>query len=370
MPVLLGTALAVPSRPIVSGPRISERRRVAYAFRSSESGVAASRIYFRCTVDSKRLHRCPRLFRTTLAIGRHVLRVQAVDPRGRGSATTTVRIRILEPAAPATKVGAAPLNVIAVDVKLWTENWADGTVSIVDAATRHVTTISVGGSPGGIAYGAGSVWVSDLGSGLLTRLDPAGGIFARIPLGGQGAGIAFSGGIVYVADYQGGLTRVNAATNQILGRTSLPGQPEAVAVGFGQVWVTNQNGTVSTLDLGTGLVVGSPISIGDDVDDVSVASDGVWAVALFGRVLARIDPGSRQVVTRIATSGQGSGVLADADSIWVANYDRGTVSRFSRASGHITHTYRVGLKPRGLAEAAGKVWVANQGSNSVSQITP
>jgi DNA-binding beta-propeller fold protein YncE len=76
------------------------------------------------------------------------------------------------------------------------------------------------------------------------------------------------------------------------------------------------------------------------------------------------------VVTRIATSGQASGVLATADSVWVANYDLGTVSRVSRATNRVVRTYRVGRQPRGIAEAAGAIWVANQASNSVSWIAP
>jgi len=362
--------LAVPAPPVVVGPRISDRQRVTYTLRSSEHGVPARRLRFRCAIDSNSLRSCPRRFTTTLAIGRHTLRAQAVDPRGRHSSTVTVHVRILEPAAPETKVGAAPLNVIAVGETLWTENYGDGTVSALDAGTRSVRSIAVGGSPGGIAYGADSIWVSDLNSGLLTRLDPGGRILARIALGGAGAGIAVAGNSVYVADYQGGLTRVDAATNKVVGRTALAGQPEAVAVGFGRVWVTNQNGTVSALDPVTGAVDGAPIRIGDDVDDLSVASDGIWAVALYGKLLARIDPRSRQVVTRIATPGQASGVLASGDSVWVANYDLGTVSRVSRATGQIVRTYRVGGKPRGIAETAGAIWVANQGSSSVSRIAP
>jgi DNA-binding beta-propeller fold protein YncE len=163
---------------------------------------------------------------------------------------------------------------------------------------------------------------------------------------------------------------VDAATNGVLGRTALPGRPEAVAVGFGRVWVTNDLGTVSTLDPGTGAVIGSPISVGADTDGVSISSDAVWAVALYGRTLARIDPVSREVVTRVQTPGQASGVLVAGGSVWVSNYDLATVSRFDVAAGRFVRSYRVGKEPRGLAEAGGAVWIANQSSNSVSRITP
>jgi DNA-binding beta-propeller fold protein YncE len=57
--------------------------------------------------------------------------------------------------APQIRVGAQPLDVIAAGGTLWTENYGDGTMSAIDAATRRVSTFRVGGSPGGIASGAG-----------------------------------------------------------------------------------------------------------------------------------------------------------------------------------------------------------------------
>jgi hypothetical protein len=247
-PVLLASSLGGPSPPTVARPHTSEKQRVTYTFRSSERGVPARRIRFRCAIDSKELRACPRRLTIRVVVGRHALRVQAVDPRGRRSSTTTVRVRIFEPCAPETRVGAAPLNVIAAGGTLWSENYGDGTISALDAGTRGVRSIAVGGQP--------------------------------------------------------------------------------------------------------------------------VANGGGWVVALYGKVLARIDPASRQVVTRIPTPGQASGVLATADAVWFANYDLGTVSRVSRESSRVVRTYRVGRQPRGIAESAGAIWVANQASNSGSRITP
>ncbi len=188
LPLLL-TALAAPgpSRPRVVGPRTSEKQVVTYRFRSTERGVAARRLRFQCAVDAGRLRGCRSPYRTRLSVGPHVLRVRALDPRGRTSPLSKIRIRILEPRAPEIRVGSAPLDAIAVGDSLWTENYGDGTVSVIDTAARRVTTtITVGGQPGGIAYGAGSVWVSDLGGGPLSRIDLAGHVVARIAVGSRG----------------------------------------------------------------------------------------------------------------------------------------------------------------------------------------
>ncbi|TML13076.1 MAG: hypothetical protein E6G31_08200, partial [Actinobacteria bacterium] len=160
-----------PPAPKVVGPRVSQKPVVTYRFRSS-----SRRARFRCAVDAGHMRRCRSPYRVRLAVGAHVLRVRSVDPRGHASATATVRIRILEPRAPEVRVGLSPLDAIAVGNTIWTENFGDGTASVVDASTRRVTSVPVGGVPGGIAYGAGSVWVGDLGDGTLTRLTTGGAV--------------------------------------------------------------------------------------------------------------------------------------------------------------------------------------------------
>jgi streptogramin lyase len=363
------TDLGKPSPPVILGPRVSEKTHLAYTFRSHERGVPPSSIRFRCAQDSRRLRSCTNPYKVTLAVGNHVLRAQAVGPNARVSRTSRARIRILPARAPEIRVGAAPLNAIAVGDTVWTENYGDGSVSIVDTASGSARSVKVGGSPGGIAYGAGSVWVSDLSGGPVTRLDLSGRVLARVSVPGQGAGVAVSGRVVYVADYSGGLTRIDADTNAVLGHTTIRGNPEAVAVGFGRVWVTNQNGSISTLDPQTGAIDGPAITIANDVDDLSIGTDAVWAVSLYGKTLARIDPSGRVTAT-VRTRGQASGVLVTASAVWLSNYDEATVNRLDPTRNAIVATYRVGEQPRGLAEAAGSIWVANQASNSVSRITP
>jgi streptogramin lyase len=361
--VLLALASSRPPAPQVIGPRVSESPVVSYRFRSPRRDVR-----YRCAIDAARLRACRSPYRVRLSVGTHRLRVQAVDRRGRLGGVTKIRVRILEPRAPEVRVGVSPLDAIAVGDAIWTENFGDGTASIVDTSKRRVTSVTVGGVPGGIAYGAGSVWIGDFGDGTLTRLTTVGQVVTRIPLGGQSAGIAVSGTTAYVADYTGGLSRVDTTTNQVLGRTPLPNRAEAVAVGFGLVWVTDDAGNVTTLDPGTGAVVGAPIQVGSDADGISLTSDAVWAVALYGQALVRIDPVTRQVVTRVKTPGQASGVLASESTVWVSNYDLATVSKYDVAAGRFVKTYRVGRKPRSLAPAGGAVWVANQSSDSISRL--
>src|SRR2546430_5524632 len=208
--VLLILAASGPPPPQVIGPRVSESTVVTYRFRSSTNGVR-----FRCAVDEARMRACRSPYGVRLGIGPHTLRVRAVDSKGRTSRATRVRIRILQRPAPEVRVGVAPLDVIATGETLWTENYGDGTVSIVDASTRSVRSVQVGGVPGGIAYGAGTVWVTDFGDGTVTRMDTTGRVVARISLAGQSSGIAIDGGTAYVADYTCGLWRIGAAPDAL-----------------------------------------------------------------------------------------------------------------------------------------------------------
>jgi len=71
-----------------------------YRFVAHERGVPAARMRFRCSFDRPRLHRCRARYRQRLALGRHVLRVRAVDPAGRQSRLTRVVVRIVPGTGP------------------------------------------------------------------------------------------------------------------------------------------------------------------------------------------------------------------------------------------------------------------------------
>lgn len=79
-----------PGGPSVSGPRFTRRRTVAYRFSANDPDNLASELRFRCSVDSRRLHRCRPGLHAHLKRGRHFLRVQVSDPAGNQS-----RLRVI-----------------------------------------------------------------------------------------------------------------------------------------------------------------------------------------------------------------------------------------------------------------------------------
>src|SRR2546427_3248415 len=115
-----------PCRPRIDGPRSTEQRPVTYRFHSAERGLHTNRIRFRCRLDERPFRACRSRYTVTLSVGEHTLRVRAMDPRGRQSAVAKIAISVLVPRSPETRVGTAPLDVIAVGADVWTENYGDG----------------------------------------------------------------------------------------------------------------------------------------------------------------------------------------------------------------------------------------------------
>jgi hypothetical protein len=83
---------AAPLAPIVRGPRSTAKRRPAYVFSAVDPDGQSSEIRFRCSFDRRQLHGCPKRYSQRLAVGRHVLRVQAFDGDGGASEVTRVAV--------------------------------------------------------------------------------------------------------------------------------------------------------------------------------------------------------------------------------------------------------------------------------------
>jgi YVTN family beta-propeller protein len=240
-----------PDAPRILGPRRTTDRTPTFRFVSHEAGLRSRAIRFRCAIDRKRLHRCPNRYTPTLRLGRHTLRVRAVDPKGRTSRTSVARVSVVPPVPHADQ------------------------------------TIRVGNAPYNVAAGFGSVWVTV--SGELVRLDPAtGGVLARINVGSRPWGVAVGEGAVWVGDWTDGtVTRVDPATNTVAWRVTLNtslgvASPVGVAAGGGSVWAAdNSSDEVWRLDPATGAVLGTA-HVGDAHEFVGFGEGGVWVSSETG----------------------------------------------------------------------------------------
>ena len=96
----------------------------------------------------------------------------------------------------------------------------------------------------------------------------------------------------------------------------------------------------------------------------------VWIADRNRGVVSRVDPASRSIRQTIRVGSQPSAIAADADSVWVANAADGSVSVISPETNEVVDRIRVGHSVDGLCLAGGAAWVASPSDHSVVRIDP
>ena len=142
----------------------------------------------------------------------------------------------------------------------------------------------------------------------------------------------------------------------------------SVATSTGTVSATSGSAVVARIAFGA--VVPGPVLDG-------VFGLGSLWVSIGGDEIARIDPGTNAVVSRIQVGrGFRHEIAADNGAVWVTNPDDDTVSRIDPASGTVTGTFATGgSDPVGIALTTEGVWVSNHhadttGTGSVVRLDP
>ena len=105
-------------------------------------------------------------------------------------------------------------------------------------------TVSVGGSPRSLAYGAGSIWVANAPDHFVSRVDASAATVQGQPIaiGPRPSDVAVGAGSVWVLEDRGGhLHRIDPGAGATIGRPIEVGsQPGGLAVGGGSAWVTRK----------------------------------------------------------------------------------------------------------------------------------
>jgi hypothetical protein len=78
-----------PTAPVVDGQSETEDTSPMFTFSSRDRRTPAAKIRFECSMDDAALHRCSREYSESLAFGKHVLRVRALDRAGNRSRITS-----------------------------------------------------------------------------------------------------------------------------------------------------------------------------------------------------------------------------------------------------------------------------------------
>jgi ABC-type transport system substrate-binding protein/DNA-binding SARP family transcriptional activator len=230
--------------------------------------------------------------------------------------------------------------------------------------------IASGGTPGGIAYGAGAVWIADTPEDLVLRIDPNSRTVDRIPVGHHPTAVAVGDGQVWVVNQlDRTVSEVNPRARKQVGTTQVGNGASAIAYGHGSVWVANAiDYSISRINPKSGKVVVT-IPLSGVPAGIATGQRGMWVTSSSSGQLLLIDPREDEVSQEVDIGNGPHGVAVGGGSVWVANEPDGTVSRLDPRSG-LLRKISVGDAPTGVAYGDDTVWVANSLGGTVSRIDP
>jgi YVTN family beta-propeller protein len=258
------------------------------------------------------------------------------------------------------KLSSAPSAITHGDGFAWIASKDAGTVSRLDRKSGTIQTLTIGGSPGSMAYGAGSLWVTDTEERKLVQINPrttGRAVVQRISVGNVPSAVAVGEGAVWVVNtIDGTVSRFDLNRGSVTDTIPVGAGPAGIAVGAGAVWVAIESaGTVLRIDAASRVPI-QAVPVGNGPTGVAVGAGGVWVANSRDGTVSRIDPATNSVRATIPVGTNPSAVAADADAVWIADSGESTINRIDPQSGDVTKTLTLGSRPSGLALAGGTVY--------------
>lgn len=244
----------------------------------------------------------------------------------------------------------------------------------------------------GVAAGFGAAWaVAGQPQGLLRVDSRVRTLDVAIPVAGATCLAAGFGSLWVTSAERGTVTRIDPRTRRRIGQPIRAGRyPEGVAAGFGSVWVASgqrpcggrrrpctpgrdESGELARIDPRTHRVL-ARLRIAHSPSYVAVAAGGVWLSSNDGTIV-RVDPRSHRVGPRIDVTGGGrTSLAAGFGLLWVDSIQgpggRGRIWPVEPRTGVVGQPVVVGESPVGIAASAASIWVANFNDGTISRIVP
>ena len=252
--------------------------------------------------------------------------IYRLDPRsGRRRAT----IRIPQGPCEATDVGFG---------KLWTATCQVAGLARVDPAGNRVRHVRLPVAldwrgEGSIGAGAGGVWVVADGRRCtacrVIRVHPRTmKVTARVRVRIGAATVRVGAGAVWVANpVEDVVQKIDPRRRRVVRTIRTGPGPRFFDVGLGAVWTLDQvDGTVTRIDARTGRTHRIRTDVVGEGGDLTVGGGSVWARG-SNRLLVRIDPKRRRVVTRYGPSSGSGAVIVGGGAVWISAHDVNTVWR-------------------------------------------
>jgi hypothetical protein len=214
-----------------------------------------------------------------------------------------------------------------------------GNLVRIDAATSGVdATFHIGGPITGLGVGGGSVWLTipDIGPGSLLRIDPATGrVLDRVRVGASPGSPLYGYGFVWVASTDG-VAKIDPATATVVDELAIS---NVQASGGASLWGVG-NDSVVRFDPDSGRVqatISIPRAAALSVDGTTVwvlvsprSSDPTLFYPIKGTAaVQRVDPVTNRVIGEPLRLDdlQPIGLSGDDRTVWVVDYDSGTLTR-------------------------------------------
>jgi streptogramin lyase len=267
------------------------------------------------------------------------------------------------------EVGTFPGATAVAGDRVWTYNFADSTVSEIDAKTndvRHTTPMVTtpyfaGGEGSVLAADADGAWVAGYmaktGGSVLTRIS-RGGETRQYRLRANVVEVVHGPGAVWVLGRRAGvsqLIRVNPRTGSVTRRlplSGLSGSAAGLTLGGGRLWLVDSDvGVLYRIDPASGH--SRSIDLGGLALRPVYGMGFVWICALTtnGPEMMRVDP--RTLRAEVAGKGlpgeEGGEYAAGVGSVWRLDKPSGTLMRFDPKTRDLSGLVHV-LEGRGYAE--------------------
>jgi YVTN family beta-propeller protein len=110
------------------------------------------------------------------------------------------------------------------------------------------------------------------------------------------------------------------------------------------------------------------VRLGSSPSAVAAGEGSVWVTNYDAGTVSRIDVPTRTVVDTIPTGSVPTGIAVGAGAVWVTDNFGHRVSRIDPLVNRVVQTIPVGSNPNGIAVGDGSVWVANTNGRSLTRI--
>jgi DNA-binding beta-propeller fold protein YncE len=254
----------------------------------------------------------------------------------------------------ACSLGAAGLAVLGMTA-------CQASTAPASAGPHVAATVTVGGRAGTPVIGAGYVWVPNTADGTISKISArTNRVVSTVRIGDPQTLLAQDCGAPNVHAFPVG--------NFDVRRCDLP---SSLAFWQGSLWaLKNDAPALLRLDPASDRVLGS-IALTGEPFEISAGPSGVWVTDFQHFTITQVDIASQRVVRRFASPGFGpAGVLVTENAIWVTMSLENTVARLDPATGALVTKITLGNRPLAMAVAAGDLWVRNEKSSSISRVDP